>query len=148
MKLIRGLGDDADNGSYVMEIDAHNTKPFRVVVHVDSIDSFKGRVFTEFWWLTELSELIEKLTLEALATPIEHGDNASALSLADKFIEEATRLIELNPNSPPHENDEPGQMCFACDEKEACVRLSSCDCQTMFCTDCMIRFFSIFFIFF
>ena len=49
VKLIRGLGDDADNGSYVMEIDAHNTKPFRVAVHVDSIDSFKGRVFTEFW---------------------------------------------------------------------------------------------------
>ena len=49
VKLIRGLGDDADNGSYVMEIDAHNTKPFRVVVHVDSIDSFKGRVFTELW---------------------------------------------------------------------------------------------------
>ena len=91
---------------------------------------------------------LRKLILEALATPIEHGDNASALSLADKFIEEATRLIELNPNSPPHENDEPGQMCFACDEKEACVRLSSCDCQTMFCTDCMIRFFQIFFNFF
>ena len=30
VKLIRGLGDEADSGSYVMEVNAHNTSPFRI----------------------------------------------------------------------------------------------------------------------
>ena len=88
-----------------------------LAVHVDQIDAFK----------------------EALAAQVEHGDNASALSLAEKFIEEVSRLVEMNPKLEAHENDEPGLFCFACDEKEANVRLSSCSCQTMFCQDCMIR---------
>jgi len=119
VRLIRGLGDEGESGSYVIEITAQNTTPFRVVIHVDAIDAFK----------------------EALATPIEQGDGASALSLADKFIDEAKRLTDRNPRAPPHESDLPGQMCFACDEHPASVRLSSCPCQTMFCVECMVRCF-------
>ena len=103
--------------SQIWAIYHHSREKTLLAVHVDQIDAFK----------------------EALAVQVEHGDNASALSLAEKFIEEVSRLVEMNPKLEPHENDEVGLFCFACDEKEANVRLSSCSCQTMFCQDCMIR---------
>jgi len=77
-----------------------------------------------------------------LSAPLQNVDNFEYTDLWTQFANESLKVVEQNEKVERREIDLRDDFCFGCTVNQCEVRLTSCECRSMWCFNCLMRCFA------